>query len=546
MHADRRRIAITVVTLAVAGATVAARQAVLPPAIRAAAEGISGEQLAWDVARLASDEWQGRNTPSPGFDAAADSIAARLASAGLRPMGDDGGFRQHYELRETRVDTDGSSIEVNAQRFAFGRDFALRSFAAPLTGTLPVVYVGHGWVVPGKGIDPYAGIDVKGKLVLAHGPRAIPKDVEIQQVGRTAINAQTPFVAAAERGAAGILFITQASELVRWDDLKGANTVRREMDPAVPSAYLATPITSVLLAPHVTRALLDGEALDPQGSIRLGDEGVYPPSFALRKSLRINIAPGALTSLRPYNLVAMLEGSDPARKAEVVTIAAHLDGAVGSREVAGDRFYNSADDNASGSAALLSIAEQMAKAPHPRRSVVFIWDSGEEQGLWGTRWFVHHPPVPLANIVAHVNVDMIGASRSPGGSDAQSADVAERGEVFLIGPKVLSAGAEALLDRVNDDYLKVRFNRKDDRPDSEFFYPRTDAGPFLERGILTIGFNTGIHARYHLPSDEARHLDPVQMRLIARTILASTWALANADERPKIDRPLPPSVPRNR
>lgn len=546
MHADRRRIAITVVTLAVAGATVAARQAVLPPAIRAAAEGISGEQLAWDVARLASDEWQGRNTPSPGFDAAADSIAARLASAGLRPMGDDGGFRQHYELRETRVDTDGSSIEVNAQRFAFGRDFALRSFAAPLTGTLPVVYVGHGWVVPGKGIDPYAGIDVKGKLVLAHGPRAIPKDVEIQQVGRTAINAQTPFVAAAERGAAGILFITQASELVRWDELKGANTVRREMDPAVPSAYLATPITSVLLAPHVTRALLDGEALDPQGSIRLGDEGVYPPSFALRKSLRINIAPGALTSLRPYNLVAMLEGSDPARKAEVVTIAAHLDGAVGSREVAGDRFYNSADDNASGSAALLSIAEQMAKAPHPRRSVVFIWDSGEEQGLWGTRWFVHHPPVPLANIVAHVNVDMIGASRSPGGSDAQSADVAERGEVFLIGPKVLSAGAEALLDRVNDDYLKVRFNRKDDRPDSEFFYPRTDAGPFLERGILTIGFNTGIHARYHLPSDEARHLDPVQMRLIARTILASTWALANADERPKIDRPLPPSVPRNR
>jgi hypothetical protein len=105
---------------------------------------------------------------------------------------------------------------------------------------------------------------------------------------------------------------------------------------------------------------------------------------------------------------------------------------------------------------------------------------------------------------------------------------------------------DALLARVNGEYLKLRFNHKDDRADSESFYPRTDAGPFLERGILTIGFDTGMHARYHLPSDEARHLDPVQMRDIARTIMASVWALANADERPRIDRPLPPSVPRYR
>lgn len=546
MHLFRVSAASVLLAVVLAGAVLDARQTVLPPAVRAAAEAISGEQLAWDVARLASDEWQGRNTPSPGFDAAASYITARLARAGLKPAGDGGSFRQTYELQETRVDTDSAAIEVGPTRFTFGADFALRSFAAPLTGALPVVYVGHGWVVPGKGIDPYAGLDVKGKLVLAHGPRAIPKGVEIQQVGRTAINAQTPFVAAAERGAAGILFITQASELVRWDELKGANTVRREMAPAVPSAYLATPITSLLLAPHVTAALLDGEALDPQAAIRLGDESVYPASFALKKTVRVELPVGARTVLRPYNVVAMLEGSDPARKAEVVTIAAHLDGAVGSREIAGDRIYNSADDNASGSAALLSMAEQMAKAPRPKRSVIFIWDSGEEQGLWGTRWFVHQPPVPLASIVAHINVDMIGASRSPGTADGQSADVTERGEVFVLGPKVLSAGAEALLGRVNDEYLKIRFNHRDDRPDSEFFYPRTDAGPFLERGILTIGFNTGVHARYHLPADEARHLDPVQMRLIARTIMASTWALANADERPRIDRPLPPSVPRYR
>jgi len=177
---------------------------------------------------------------------------------------------------------------------------------------------------------------------------------------------------------------------------------------------------------------------------------------------------------------------------------------------------------------------------------VFVWDSGEEQGLWGTRWFVHSPPVPLARVVAHVNVDMIGASRRPGSADAASPLVTERNEVFLIGPRTLSTQAMVLLDRVNESYLKLRFNRQYDTPDSEFFYPRTDAGPFLERGILTIGFTTGIHDRYHLPADEARALDPAQVHAIARTVLASVWMLGDAAERPGIDQPMPRTVPRHR
>lgn len=524
-------------------ATLDARQAV-PDAVRATADGISSEQLAWDLARLASDDFLGRNTPSPGFDAAADYIAARLARAGLTPAGDNGTFRQHYELRETRVDTAAASITVNGQRFAFGAGFALRSFAAPLSGTLPVVYVGHGWVIPGKNIDPYAGLDVRGKLVLAHGPRALPAGVDVQQVGRVAVNAQTPFVAAAERGAAGILFITQASELVRWDDIRRANTIRRELEPGVPSAYSALPITSLLLTPPLTTALLDDEAVNGVAALGAGDRGDYPASFTLKKSVSIHVPVGTQTTMRPYNVVARLEGSDPSLKAEAITIAAHLDGAVGSRTVDGDAIYNSADDNASGSAALLNIAERMAAAPRPKRTIVFLWDSGEEQGLWGTRWFVHAPPVPLTSIVAHINVDMIGASRRPGSADAASAGVTEQNEVFVIGPRVLSSGAEALLSQVNEGYLKVRLNHDFDRADTEFFYPRTDAGPFLERGILAIGFTTGIHARYHLPADEARHLDPVQMHGIARTIFASLWALADAVEMPRIDRTMPTSVPR--
>ena len=516
-----------------------------PAPIRGAAEAISAEQLAWDLAVLASDDRRGRNTPSPGFDAAADYITQRLARAGLTPAGDAGTFRQHYELRESRVDTEAAAIEIGGRRFTLGRDFAMRSLASPIDATLPVVYVGHGWVIPDRKIDPYAGVDVRGKLVLAHGPRALPKGVEIQQVGRVAVGAETPFAAATARGAAGVLFITQASELVRWDEIRLANTIRRELEPSVPSAYAAIPVTSVLLTPPLTTALLEGESLSGPSALGLGDQADYPASFQLKKTATLHLPVAAPTLHRPFNVVAILEGSDPNVKGEAVTVFAHLDGAVGARTVNGDPIYNSADDNASGSAALLSIAEQLAAAPRPRRTIVFVWDSGEEQGLWGTRWFVHAPPVPLSNIVAHVNVDMIGASRRPGSADAASAGVTERNEVFLIGPRVLSAQASVLLDRVNDGYLKVRFNRELDRADSEFFYPRTDAGPFLERGILTIGFTTGIHNRYHLPADEASALDPLQMHAIARTVLASVWMLADAAERPRIDQPIPPSVPRH-
>ena len=518
---------------------------VLPPAVRAAAEAISAEQLAWDLAVLASDDYRGRNTPSPGFDAAADYITARLARAGVKPAGDKGGFRQHYELHESRLDSEAASIDIDGRRFALGRDFAMRSLAGPIAAELPVVYVGHGWVIPDRKIDPYAGVDVRGKLVLAHGPNALPKGVQVHQIGRVAVGAETPLAAAAERGAAGVLFITQASELTRWDQVKSANTVRRELEPPVPSAYAAVSMTSVLLTPPVTTALLEGEALTAPAALRLGDQADYPASFQLKKTVAVRLPISASTVYRPYNVVAMIEGGDPQRKAEAITIFAHLDGAVGSRAVDGDAIYNSADDNASGSAALLSIAEQMAAGPRPKRTMVFVWDSGEEQGLWGTRWFVHSPPVPLTQVVAHINVDMIGASRRPGSADSASAGVTEQNEVFLIGPQVLSAQAAALLDRWNDSYLKLRFNRAHDRRDSEFFYPRTDAGPFLERGILTIGFTTGIHGRYHLPADEARALDPVQVHAVARTVFASLWMLADAAERPRIDQPIPNTVLRH-
>lgn len=539
-------ILLRLVALALVGTQTAVPQT-LPAPVRAAADAITAEQVARDLTFLASDDLRGRATPSPGFDKAADFIVARLKAAGVTPAGDDGTYLQRYTMIESRVEPAASFIEIGGQRLTLDTDFVLRSFSGqPLTGTWPVVYVGHGWVIPGKGIDPYAGVDVRGKVVLTHGPRAMPKDVTIQQFGRVTVGASNVVTEAMRRGAVAVVMIPQTSgQPGWWQQLQGQNLVRRELDPWVPSAYAAAQVTSVLLSRAATDALMANERLTAEDIVARGDAEEYPAAFALTKSVRFNIRATSV-SHRPYNVVAKIEGSDPVLRHEHLTVMAHLDGAVGTRSVDGDDIYNAADDNASGSAGMLSIVEQMMTTTRPKRSMIFVWDSGEEVGLWGTRHFVANPPVPLSSVVAHINIDMIGATRAPRTADADSPDVPGPHEVYLIGPGVLSHRANALIERVNRGYLNMTFNRADDRWDSEFFYPRTDAGPFLERGILTIGWNTGLHRRYHQPSDEAQYLDPVKIQTVARTVFATLWMLADDAERPGIDKAIPISVPRHR
>jgi hypothetical protein len=538
---------LKLLVLVVALSQAASTSIALPAQVRAAADRIVASQLEKDLAFLSSDELRGRATPSPGFDKAAEYIAARLKAAGVIPAGDQGSYFQRYTMIESRVDPAASTITIGDATLRLDTDFVLRSFAGePLTGTWPVVYVGHGWVVPDRNIDPYADLDVSGKIVLAHGPRAMPKDVPIQQLGRITVGASNVIAEAARRGAVAVLMIPQTSSQAGWwEQMQGQNLGRRELDPWVPSAYAAAQVTSALLSRTAAETLMKDERVDGPAIIAMGDAENYPASFALTRQVTINLVASRVEH-RPYNVVAKIEGSDPVLRNEVITVAAHLDGAVGTRTVDGDAIYNAADDNASGSAGLLSIVEQLMSTPRPKRSMVFIWDSGEEVGLWGTRHFVANPPAPLSSIVAHFNIDMIGATRAPGTADAESPDVPGPNEVYLIGPGALSDRVNNLIERVNRGYLNMSFNRTDDSADSQFFYPRTDAGPFLERGILTIGFNTGLHRRYHLPSDEARYLDPQKIETVSRTVFATLWMLADNPERPSIDKPLPPSVPRYR
>src|SRR5690606_26190634 len=189
---------------------------------------------------LSSDALFGRNTPSPGFDSAAACIARRLERAGVKPLGDGGTYFQHYELREERIDTAGAYLEVGGRRFRFGDHFVMGSFAGPVSGTLPVVYVGHGWVVPDAGIDPYRDVDVRGKLVLAESAEP-PPGLGIRRIGRVYVNASSPLAEAERRGAAGVLFVAGPEALARWDRLGRANLSRPAPPPVVPSPSRAAP-----------------------------------------------------------------------------------------------------------------------------------------------------------------------------------------------------------------------------------------------------------------------------------------------------------------
>jgi Zn-dependent M28 family amino/carboxypeptidase len=190
-----------------------------------------------------------------------------------------------------------------------------------------------------------------------------------------------------------------------------------------------------------------------------------------------------------HNVIAIAEGRDPQLKNEYVVVGAHLDhvGMGTPRQPGEDVIFNGADDDGSGTVALMEMAEALAQGPRPKRSVLFIWHVGEEKGLWGSRLFTEKPTVPLQNIIAQVNIDMIGRSRLPG--DPQNPDLSEPDEIYVIGPRLASPDLGKVLEQVNNQYLRLRLNpRYDDPNDPERLYYRSDHISYASKGIPVIFF----------------------------------------------------------
>ena len=210
------------------------------------------------------------------------------------------------------------------------------------------------------------------------------------------------------------------------------------------------------------------------------------------------------------NVLGFIEGSDPAVKGEVVLVDAHFDHVGVGRAVNGDSIFNGADDDASGVAAVLEIARQLASGPRPKRTVLFAATTGEEVGLFGTRWFIEHPPVPLSQFVANLEIEMIGRPDSLAGGP---------GKAWLTGYERSSMG-EALAATG----LPIVPDR---RPDQHFF-ERSDNIAFARCGIVAHTLSSfNMHTDYHQPSDDVRAMDLAHMAEVINAAAKATRALAD-------------------
>jgi Zn-dependent M28 family amino/carboxypeptidase len=222
----------------------------------------------------------------------------------------------------------------------------------------------------------------------------------------------------------------------------------------------------------------------------------------------------------PPNVVAVLRGSDPQLRDEYVLLTAHFDHVGVGRPVAGDSIYSGADDNASGTAALLEVAKAFSLLPErPRRSILFLHVSGEEHGLLGSRWYSENPTVPIGQIVANINVDMISRNAPD--------------TIVVIGKSYSTLGD--VVDRVGARNPGLGLTVSDDLwPEERFFY-RSDHYNFARLEIPAIFFFSGVHADYHRPSDTVDRIDPDKAARVARLIFHTALEIANDPERPRWD-----------
>jgi hypothetical protein len=542
-------------------ATLAQRKAAKPKAIPAATvsaargvDTITAAQFKNYLSFIASDEMEGRDTPSRGLDTTAKFIALNLERWGLKPAGDDGSFFQKIVLRRDQLDGPHSSAEINGQKFNFGDDFLPNPIGNTLTG--PLVYVGHGWVVKSKNIDAYQGIDVKDKIVVIFG-ESMPQGVtRADLTGKMGEDWSSPALYAQQHGAKGVIALPEYGMLLRWEQTRqrlGGPMPRPQVEKFMnPNG---APLPVIWLSPKMASALFQGEKYSAAALMAYGSAvapmSVSPPNgppvtvtlpFELNASKNVTFTIAAKTE-KPMtqNVVAVWEGSDPVLKSEYVALGAHYDHIGICAPGRPDPICNGADDDGSGTTALLGMAEAISHAKlRPRRSVLFVWHCGEEKGLWGSRYFTEYPTIPLDRIVTQLNIDMIGRSKKEGDTNPLNANLSGPNQIYVIGSTMMSTELGKLSETVNKSYLNLQYDlRYDDPADPNHFFSRSDHYNYARKGIPIIFFFDGVHEDYHRPGDEAQKIDYEKMERVARTIYMTLWEVANLPVRPRVDKPLP-------
>jgi hypothetical protein len=448
---------------------------------------------------IADDSMGGRDTPSRGLELTAAYVADRFRAAGLQPAGDSGSFLQRYPLRESVASDVASRVEVTA-----GGE------RVSLTFERDVVYVD----------GPRSGEPVRGEVVLLGGALTAEAIERAALAGKVAVLV-VDFARAVDpqMDATDLVFAADPAAIVllsNRDENDFAARVKRQHDEGVPAAP-APPEGPVMVEVH-DRAL--GTLLASAGVDLAAVRGDSLP--VLRQLPQVSVTPTVGepvrgTSTAP-NVVGIVEGTDPVLKHQYVVFSAHMDHVGTTPGATPDSIWNGADDDASGTAGVIALAEAFARAP-PRRSVILLTVSGEEKGLWGSAWFAEHPPVPLDSIVADLNMDMIGRNW--------------RDTIAVIGREHSDLGET--LARVNGDHPELGLAAIGDIWPHESFYYRSDHYNFARRGVPILFFFNGTHEDYHGADDSPAKIDAEKTARIVTLVYYVGQEVANRDERPRWD-----------
>lgn len=502
------------------------------------ANAITADRLLAHLTFVASDEMEGRDTPSRGLDTTAKYIQSQMMQWGLKPMGDNGTYFQKIPLKAAIVKTDGTSASIAGTSLKYGDQF----YASTTSGTASgqVVFLPTAWEKVGDASSPYSKIDVKDKIILAVQGR--PSGVSFRDIRAGTV--LTPQDAALKHGAKGLIFIyTNGGD---WDSAvqlstKGG-TPRPQFDDEAPS----TQPPSIIVKPEALAGLLQGERMSVDDLNKRITSGEFGDPFALQasKTASMTIATD-FNVVYTQNVVAGVEGKDSTLKNEYVAVGAHYDHLGMRRTGTGDLIFNGADDDGSGTVSVLELAHAFATGPKPKRSIIFVWHCGEEKGLWGSDYFTNHPTVPITSIVAQLNIDMIGRSRKDGDTKEANKVLTGPNAIYLVGTTRMSSELGAEAKDVNKKLYNLKYDfLYDDLNNPERIFFRSDHYNYAVHGIPILFWFDGVHEDYHRVSDEVAKIDFQKMEKVARTVYATAWDVANRKNRPKVDLPLPKDMGR--
>jgi hypothetical protein len=458
---------------------------------------------------IAGKDFEGRETATEGQRKAASYIENYFQSIGLSP-GNGNTYQLYYPVfRDSLL---SATIKIHDQAFQLFNDFEV-NISANYSSTLlasEIVFAGYG--ISDSTQDDYKGLDVRGKVVLLWN--GLPSARLQSQINRRSFNAYGKQDAAQQHGAVAILVIE--------DDFPHKNRISNLGNMYLNGYKKIIRPNTFYISEKIAEAIMGADYQDAKnGSPR-------PKTYTADILMQFN---KATSQLQSSDVLGWLEGTD--LKDQTLVISAHYDH-LGKQDTV---IYYGADDDGSGTVSIMEIAKAFAKAKEegkgPRRSILFLANSGEEKGLWGSAYYTSHPVFPLDKTTADLNIDMIGRI-DPNRKNNDSTNY-----IYVVGDDKLSSELKPISEHANEKFTKMDLDYKfNDPKDPERIYYRSDHYNFAKMGVPIIFYFDGIHHDYHRPTDTPDKINYDILKKRAQLVFYTAWDMANRNEMLKRDIPL--------